>query len=101
MKFLIPKRLRFRKEDGFYLVNARWANTMPIDEDIAEFMIEKQKSEEPFDINEFGEDKIDLLANLLFKDFIVSSNVQQTDDRHLKGLSINLDALPSKRLRIA
>ena len=44
MKFSVPNRLRFRKEDGFYLVNARWANTMPIDTNIAEFLIKYKES---------------------------------------------------------
>ena len=101
MKFFAPKRLRFRKEDGFYLANARWANTMPVENDTAEFLIKYQKSGKSFTINEFGENKIDLLANLYYKDYVVDENKEDVGERGLKGLSLNLDALPSKRLKIA
>ncbi len=101
MQFLVPKRLRFRKENGFYLVNVRWANTMPIDNDIAKFLIKYQESGLNFTINEFGKDKVDLLANLYYKDVVVNKEDEDIGERALKGLSINLDALPSKRLKIA
>ena len=88
-------------QDGFYLANARWANTMPVENDIAEFLIKYQKSGKSFTINEFGKNKIDLLANLYYKDYIVDENKENIGERGLKGLSLNLDALPSKRLKIA
>ena len=101
MEFFAPNRLRFRKEDGFYLVNARWANTMPLDNEIAEFLIKYKKSGESFTLKDFGVDKIDLLANLYYKDYIIDKSEQDIGERALKGLSLNLDALPSKRLQIA
>jgi radical SAM protein with 4Fe4S-binding SPASM domain len=101
MKFLVPQRLRFRKEDGFYLVNARWANTMPIENNIAEFLIEYKETEKTFTLAEFGEQNMDLLANLYYKDVIVDEAQKDVGERGLKGLSINLDALPSRRLRSA
>ena len=103
MNFYVPERLRFRKEDGFYLVNARWANTMPVNEKVGEFLIKYQESGNSFKYLDFGEENIDLLASLLFKDFLESddkNNVDE-DDRSFKGLSINLDALPSKRIEIS
>ncbi|PPR25007.1 MAG: hypothetical protein CFH34_01613, partial [Alphaproteobacteria bacterium MarineAlpha9_Bin4] len=96
-----PGRLRFRKEDGFYLVNARWANTMPLDNEIAEFLIKYQKSGESFTLEDFGESKMGLLANLYYKDYVIDKSEQDIGERALKGLGLNLDALPSKRLQIA
>ena len=101
MKFLVPKRLRFRKEDGFYLVNARWANTMPIENNIAEFLIKYKENGKTFTVKEFGEENMDLLANLYFKDVVVDESQKDVGERGLKGLSINLDALPSRRLKSA
>lgn len=101
MKFKVPNRLRFRKEDGFYLVNARWANTMPIANKIAELLIKYKDSGKTFTLNEFGSENIDLLANLYYKDVVEDELQKDIGERGLKGLSINLDALPSKRLRIA
>ena len=100
MEFYSPSRLRFRKEDGFYLVNARWANTMPLENDVAELLIKFQKSEKSFTLKEFGEEKIDLLANLYYKDYVVIKAERDIGERGLRGLSLNLDALPSKRLQV-
>ena len=74
---------------------------MPVENDTAEFLIKYQKSGKSFTINEFGENKIDLLANLYYKDYVVDENKEDVGERGLKGLSLNLDALPSKRLKIA
>ena len=101
MEFLVPKRLRFRKEDGFYLVNARWANTMPIENDIAEMLIKYKENQKSFTFKEFGEGNIDLLANLYYKDVVINKKDKDIGERGLKGLSLNLDALPSRRLKIA
>lgn len=101
MSFYVPKRIRFRKEKDFYLINARWANTMPVEEDIGKFLIKYQKSGKSFKYEDFGKEQLDLLANLLFKDFLESDDIDKLDDRSLRGLSINLDALPGKRLQVA
>ena len=95
LRFTAPKRLRFRQENGFHLINMRWANTMPIDSEIAEFLISYQKSGISFGIEEFGMNRIKLLANLFFKDAVETTNFEFEDLRNMAGLSINLDALPS------
>jgi radical SAM protein with 4Fe4S-binding SPASM domain len=100
MSFIAPQRLRFRKEDGFYLLNIRWGNSMPIETEIAEFLMEHQKLEKPFTFAEFGENRRDLLANLLYKDAVESPDSEIGDVRKLMGLSINLDALPAERLKV-
>ena len=74
---------------------------MPIDNAVAEFLIKHQKSGSSFTIDDFGRDKLDLLANLYYKDVVVNEDDKNIGERALKGLSLNLDALPSKRLKIA
>ena len=74
---------------------------MPVDNETAEFLIKYKNSGSSFTIREFGENKIDLLANLYYKDVIIDKENKDIGERGLKGLSLNLDALPSKRLKIA
>jgi radical SAM protein with 4Fe4S-binding SPASM domain len=100
MSFIAPQRLRFRKEDGFYLLNIRWGNSMPVETEIAEFLMEHQKSKKSFTIADFGENRRNLLANLLYKDAVESPDTEIGDVRKLMGLSINLDALPAERLKV-
>ena len=73
---------------------------MPLENDVAELLIKFQKSEKSFSLKEFGEEKIDLLANLYYKDYIVIKAESDIGERGLRGLSLNLDALPSKRLQV-
>ena len=37
---------------------------------------------------------------MYYKDYVVDENKEDVGERGLKGLSLNLDALPSKRLKI-
>jgi len=101
VEFIAPKRLRFRKESGFYLLNVRWANTMPLETEIAEFLIERRDSGERFRLADLGNEHADILANLLFKDAVEAPELEYDDLRSLQGLSMNLDALPSSRLQVA
>jgi AdoMet-dependent heme synthase len=101
IEFIAPKRLRFRKEDGFYMMNIRWANSMPIETLIAEFLIAHRNSGERFTVEDLGMEHSDILANLLFKDAVEAPDIKFEDLRSLQGLGMNLDALPSTRLQVA
>lgn len=94
MKFTVPNRIRFRKENGFYLVNIRWANTIVVSNEVAEFLIKYKTSGEEFDISNFGKDKKELLAQLFFKDVIESKHKRYKDTRSKSGFSIDPSALP-------
>jgi len=89
LKFVAPKRLRFRKENGFHLVNIRWANTIAVDDETARFLIKNRDSGKEFDINDFGRDKREILARLFFKDVIESRYAAYDDLRDKVGLSVN------------
>ena len=71
----VPKRVRWRKERDFYLMNIRWANTIEIDSDLADMLIYFQKNNKTFVASDFGADYSDLLANLLYKDAISSNDI--------------------------
>eukprot|EP01155_Anaeramoeba_flamelloides_P029521 Anaeramoba_flamelloidesa85276_62.p1 GENE.a85276_62~~a85276_62.p1 ORF type:complete len:454 (-),score=32.99 a85276_62:1589-2950(-) len=90
--FIVPKRLRFRKEDGFYLVNIRWANTVTCTNKTAEFLLKYQESGEKFTLADFGADKKDILSLMYFKDVIESDEIIDNSNRSLAGLSYdNID----------
>ncbi len=103
MAFSVPKRLRFRKEDGFYLLSIRWANVITLPTVIAEFLLSRQHSGDPFTLEDFGKEHRDLLAGLFFKDAVVSCDERKT--RQVKresptGLSVNLENLPGASFSI-
>ena len=95
LRFTAPKRLRFRQEDGFYLLNIRWGNSITVPNEIAEFLIEYRDSGEGFTIEEFGRENREALAGLFFKDAVESKELKADDSRSMMGLSINPEALPS------
>ena len=96
MTFSAPKRLRFRKEDGFYLLSIRWANVITIPTAIAEFLISCQHNDESFTLEDIGKEHRELLAGLFFKDAIESCGEKTIQVKHESpiGLSVNLENLP-------
>ncbi len=92
--FFVPKRLRFRKEKDFYLVNIRWANTVTCSNETAEFLMRYQESGEKFDLKTFGEAKKEILSLLYFKDVIECEQLNSDSLKSYAGLSYdNIDAL--------
>jgi len=102
MTFSVPKRLRFRKEDGFYLLSIRWANVITIPTAIAEFLISCQHNDESFTLEDVGKEHRDLLAGLFFKDAIESCGEKtiQVKQESPIGLSVNLENLPGASFSI-
>ena len=95
--FIVPSRVRNRKEKDFYLFNARWGNTMPVDLKLAQKLLQKQKDKTVFSINDIGEEYLENIKDLFYKDFITISdeaNISYNFNQDkMAGLSINLDAL--------
>jgi hypothetical protein len=103
MAFSVPKRLRFRKEDGFYLLSIRWANVITLPTVIAEFLISHQASSEVFTLEDFGREHRDLLVGLFFKDAVEPCGVGKTiqiKHEDPTGLSVNLENLPGASFSI-
>lgn len=92
--FIVPQRLRFRKEKGFYLVNIQWANTIEVNNEIAEFLIKFQRTKKPFTLKEFGKEKKNVLMKLFIKRVVESDEVHNVDVEEFCGLSLD----PSKVL---
>ena len=95
-KFIVPKRIRFRKESGFYVINVRWANAFPIETKIGEFLIKAQKRGIKFDKNDFNVKNREIMINLFMKDVIESANSRISCETSAKfeGASLNPFALP-------
>jgi hypothetical protein len=51
--FIAPKRLRWREEDGFWLVSVRGATVYDIDIPVASFLRKQQALGTPFDLKSF------------------------------------------------
>lgn len=84
---IVPPRLRFRKENGYYLLNIRWGNTIVIENNIAQLLLKYHANGEKFSV--FDDDQIpaEILANLVFKDALILSESTISDDRSTKGVS--------------
>jgi radical SAM protein with 4Fe4S-binding SPASM domain len=89
----VPKRIRWRKEDGFHLLNIRWANTIEVEDNVAVFLKRYQNSKKTFTIKDFGEGGEEELANLIYKDAVVSEDIHV--DIKKRGVSID----PAKLLK--
>lgn len=92
-RFRVPPRVRFRKEDGFYSINVRWANAFTIAGELAEFLIHKQASQQAFHEGDLpGDHGKRALLFLAFKDAVEAENRQlqaRLSERHKLGCSIN------------
>ncbi|HAY20586.1 MAG TPA: radical SAM protein, partial [Desulfobacterales bacterium] len=89
-RFTAPKRLRFREETGFYLVNIRWANSITCPTEEAMKLKKFRDSGEEFSLEDFGVENKVLLAQLYAKDAVESKDIQVEDLRKMAGLSANI-----------
>lgn len=86
--------LRFRKEDGFYLINIRWGNSITVNSELGDILLKSHTDGTSFRINDLDADYHDLVANLFYKGAIVSSEFDSDIKRKKLGLSLNVEALP-------
>ena len=90
MPFFAPKRLRFRREKDFFLINVRWANTISCPTDVAEFLMQRQQSGARFTLDELGLQHRELLAKLYFKDAVECEDIVHDDLRKMAGMSADI-----------
>ena len=93
-EFKVHKRIRFRFEEDFTLVNIRWGNTITVSKELGEFLFEHKTNQNYFTLKEFGEQNRDWLANLYFKDVIYAKKYNFDDDRSMLGVSANIEHIP-------
>ncbi|MEK9627527.1 MAG: radical SAM protein [Nitrospinota bacterium] len=106
-QFIVPQRVRFREEDGFHVINIRWANAFQIPSDLALFLIKMQKEEQPFSLADMDgsvEDSRQCLINMVFKDGVEPLDDELKAyliDRPKTGASVNPFELPEELAHLA
>ena len=89
-KISVPKRVRFRKEDGFWLLNIRWGNTIEISNEETDFFMKMQNNNSLFTISDFIKiGSVDRLAGLICKEALVSSDIKI----NVRKTGVNIDPL--------
>ena len=84
----VPDRIRFRKEKNFWLMNLRWANTIEITNEEADFFIDKQKNNKTFTLTDFEKiGTLERLSNLLCKDALISQDIKI----NVRKTGVNID----------
>jgi len=88
-RFTVPKRLRFREENDFYVINVRWANAFTLDKPQTEFLKKYWASGKDFSLSDFGEGNLKLLIKLFFKNAIESADLKHIPTKDKVGCSID------------
>ena len=102
--FIVPEEIRFRKEDGFCVINVRWANALNIGSKLADFLIEKQRASKAFSVKDMvGEEGRRKLINLVIKEAVIpeDEDMRKLFESAVKsGCSIDPRELPQKLFKI-
>ena len=87
----VPKTIRFRKENGFWLMNIRWGNSIEITNEEGEFFTHAQKNSRKFNLNDFKKiGTADRLVGLVCKEALKSDEIKIS----VRKTGVNID--PSK-----
>ena len=93
-KLSVPKRIRFRQEKNFWLMNIRWANTVEISDKEAEYFTKKHKEQSLFTYKDFKNiGSIERLSGLVCKEALVSNEIKI--DVRKTGVNIDPSKLPN------
>lgn len=103
-RFAVPDRVRFREEDGYCLINVRWANAFAIDDGLARFLMARQAAGAPFSLDDLAtpEARRDLVF-LIYKDAVEPVEPALRDllaSRPRLGASVNPFDLPEEAVRL-
>lgn len=93
-RIYVPKRVRFRKEKDFWLMNIRWANTIEISNKEANFFTEAQENGRVFNFKDFKNiGNIERLSALICKEALMSDDIKL--DVRKTGVNIDPTKLPN------
>jgi radical SAM protein with 4Fe4S-binding SPASM domain len=102
-EFTVPERIRFREEPGYHTINVRWANAFPVPSEVANFLIERQKAQAPFQLADLPTaDGYTDLVYLIYKDAVrpVRDDLDKVMEGMTKfGASVNPWDLPAGLIR--
>ena len=86
----VPKTIRFRKENSFWLMNIRWANSIEITNEEGEFFLKMQKSSGKFNHEDFKDiGSVDRLVGLICKEALKSDKINIS----IRKTGVNIDPL--------
>lgn len=86
----VPTRIRFRKEEGFWLMNIRWANTIEISNEEANFFVKYQNNKKNFTYIDFKDvGTVDRLGGLICKEALISEDIKID----VRKTGVNIDPL--------
>lgn len=88
-KMQVCKTLRFREEDGFTLVNIRWANTITLQNQLANTLRYFQSNDICFTAKELPETSSELIWLLLKKGVLISDAYTLSREDQLSGLGLD------------
>ena len=87
----INSNLRHRNEEGFYLVNVQWGNSISVRNEIAEFT--KNKKGQALNISEIPFNKSTIVF-LILKNILQNKDIDIGKELKSQGLSFNFETLP-------
>ena len=87
--------MRFRQEDGFYLINIRWGNSITVNNEVAEFILKYFENGQKFTLNDFPNKDNFWFLNLYLKGVFVSDEINHNADVYMQGVSANVEHLPN------
>jgi pyrroloquinoline quinone biosynthesis protein E len=88
------KGMRFRAEEGFYLVNIRWGNSITVNTELGQFLEKQVNSGGSFCLSDLGSEYADTLIGLYHKGAIEAPGLERTSQIKKQGLSLNVESLP-------
>jgi len=94
-EFKVLNTLRFRQEDGFYLINIRWGNSITVNNEVAEFILKYYENGQKFTLNDFPNKDNFWFLNLYLKGIFVSDEINHNADVYMQGVSANVEHLPN------
>ena len=87
----INSNLRHRQEEGFYLINVQWGNSISVRNEIAEFT--KNKKGQTLKIAEIPFNKSTIVF-LILKNILQNKDIDIGKELKSQGLSFNFETLP-------
>lgn len=100
LRMRVCKTLRFRKENGFSLVNIRWANTITVPDHLAGRLQYLQINRTSFTADELSGSSTALIWSLLKKGVLVSDAYQASRTEQLSGLGLDPFKIPSGKVEL-
>ena len=93
-EFTVLKSLRFRKEDGFYLINIQWGNSITVPTEIGSFIEKNCLSQNKFTLKDFINKDSLWMSKLFEKGAIVSEHIHTDPETYNNGVSVNVEHMP-------